>query len=432
MKPSIIINRVRTLKGIIKVPGDKSISHRALIFASLSKGKSIIRGISKCEDCFSTLNCLKDLGVRVKERGEDLLIYGEGLFAFKEPKKSLDCGNSGTTMRLLAGLLAAQNFSSVLSGDKYLRKRPMKRIVEPLRKLGAEISADKGNYPPLRIKGKKLQGVRYSSPIASAQVKSCLLLAGLCAEGRTTITEPSRSRDHSERMLKYLGVPLKIQGRSVSIKKQPFEGKEFFIPGDISSAAFFIAAASILNGSKIKICSVGINPTRTGFLDILEKMGADVRIKNRREICGEPIADLIIVGSNELKGTKIEGKVIPRIIDEIPILAVVGCFARGKTIIKDAGELRVKETDRIHAIVSQLKKLGAAIKERKDGMEISGGKKLKGACVMSFGDHRTTMALTIAGLGAKGVTKVNDTDCINTSFPGFEDLLKKLRKTQSK
>ncbi len=426
MKHSIIINQVRALKGIIRVPGDKSISHRALIFASLAQGKSIIKGISKCEDCFSTLNCLKDLGIRVKESRENLVIFGEGLFAFKKPKKSLDCGNSGTTMRLLAGLLAAQNFSSVLTGDKYLRKRPMERIVEPLRKLGAEIDADKGNYPPLRIKGGKLQGIRYSSPIASAQVKSCLLLAGLHAEGKTTVTEPSRSRDHTERMLKYFGVPLKIQGLSVSIRKEEFAGKEFFIPGDISSTAFFIAAASILNGSKIKISGIGVNPTRTGFLDVLKKMGVKIWIKNIKEVCREPIADLIVEGNNELRGIKIGGKIIPRIIDEIPILAVIGCFARGKTIIKDAGELRVKETDRIHAIASQLKRLGAAIKERKDGMEISGGKKLKGATVESFGDHRTAMALTIAGLGAIGKTKVNDTDCIRTSFPEFEDLLKTL------
>lgn len=429
MKHSIVIHQTRTIKGTIKVPGDKSISHRALILASLSEGKSIIKGISECEDCISTINCLKDLGVKIKEEGENLAIYGEGLFAFKGPKKDLDCGNSGTTMRLLAGVLSGQNFSSVLTGDKYLRKRPMGRVVGPLRRMGAKINACKGNYPPLKIKGSKLKGIRYNSPIASAQVKSCLLLAGLYASGTTVVTEPSRSRDHTERMLKYLGVPLRVQGTSVSIERKRFKKKELFIPGDISSAAFFIAAAATLKNSKIKILSVGMNPTRTGFLDILDKMGADVKTKNVRKVCGEPVADLEIEGKNRLKAIEIGGKIIPRVIDEIPILATVSCFAQGKTVIKDAGELRVKETDRIHAIVSQLKRLGAAIKERKDGMEISGGKKLKGTTVKSFGDHRIAMALAIAGLAASGKTKVDDTDCINTSFPGFEDLLKKVIKT---
>ncbi len=426
MQHSIIVNQAKSLQGVINVPGDKSISHRALIFAALAAGKSIIKGISGCEDCFSTLNCLKNLGIKIRVRGKTLVVYGKGLATFKNPKKPLDCGNSGTTMRLLSGILAAQNFSSILTGDRYLKKRPMKRITDPLRNMGAEINADKGNYPPLRIKGKKLQGIHYHSPIASAQVKSCLLLAGLQAEGTTTITEPFRSRDHSERMLKYLGVLLKIKGTAVSISKAKFQGKEFSVPGDISSAAFFIAAAVILGGSKIKILDVGLNPTRTGFLETLKKMGAKIEIENRREICGEPVADLEINGEGRLKAIKIGGKIIPRIIDEIPLLAVIGCFAQGKTIIRDAGELRVKETDRIHAIVSQLKKMGALIEERKDGMDVFGMDKLKGASVKSFGDHRIAMALVIAGLAASGKTKVNNTDCINTSFPGFKDLLKTL------
>jgi len=429
MKHSIIVNQARTLKGIIKLPGDKSISHRALIFASLAIGQSIIRGISQCEDCFSTLKCLKDLGVRVKREKENLVIFGRGLSGLKKAKRELDCGNSGTTMRLLSGVLAGQNFSGVLTGDKYLKKRPMSRIVDPLRKMGAKINLTGGNYPPLKIRGSQLKGIDYKSSIASAQVKSCLLLAGLQAEGRTTVTEPSRSRDHTERMLKYLGVPIKIQGKSVSVKKEKaFLGKEFVIPGDISSAAFFVAAALILKNSCLKILGVGINPTRTGFLDILIKMGTDIKIKNIREICGEPVADLEINGKGRLKAIKIGGKIIPRIIDEIPILAVIGCFAQGKTIIKDAGELRVKETDRIHAIVSQLKRLGARIKERKDGMEIFGRSELKGTSVKSFADHRIAMALTIAGLGAIRKTKVNDTDCIRTSFPEFEELLKRVIK----
>ena len=430
MQHSITINQAKNLQGIINVPGDKSITHRALIFAALAAGKSIIKGISRCEDCFSTIDCLKNLGIKIKVRGKTLVVYGNGLTSFKKPKKPLDCGNSGTTMRLLSGILAAQNFSSILTGDRYLKKRPMKRIMDPLHNMGAEINADKGNYPPLRIKGKKLQGIHYHSPIASAQIKSCLFLSGLQAEGTTTITEPFRSRDHSERMLKYLGVPLKIKGTTISISKAKFEGKEFSIPGDISSAAFFIAAAVILSSSKIKILDAGLNPTRTGFLDILKKMGASIKIEKRREICGEPVANLEINGKGKLKAIKIGGKIIPRIIDEIPLLAVLGCFARGKTIIRDAGELRVKETDRIHAIVSQLKKMGASIEERKDGMEIFGMGKLKGASVKSFGDHRIAMALVIAGLAASGKTKVNNTDCINTSFPEFKNLLKGVVKNE--
>ncbi len=430
MQHSIIINQAKSLQGVIRVPGDKSISHRALIFAALAAGKSIIKGISECKDCSSTLNCLKNLGIKIKVRGKTLVVYGKGLTSFKKPKKPLDCGNSGTTMRLLSGILAAQNFSSTLTGDRYLKKRPMKRIVEPLRNMGAEINADKGNYPPLRIKGKKLQGINYHSPIASAQIKNCLLLAGLQAEGTTTITEPFRSRDHSERMLKYLGVPLKIKGTAVSISRAKFQGKEFCVPGDISSAAFFIAAAVILSGSKIKISGLGLNPTRTGFLDVLKKMGAKIEIENKKKICGEPVANLEINGKGRLKAIKIGGKIIPRIIDEIPLLAVIGCFAQGKTIIRDAGELRVKETDRIHAIVSQLKKMGASIEERKDGMEIFGRGKLKGASVKSFGDHRIAMALVIAGLAASGKTKINNTDCINTSFPGFEKILKGVVKNE--
>ncbi len=428
MQHSITLNQGKSLQGIIKLPGDKSITHRALIFSSLAAGKSIIKGISRGKDCLSTLNCLKHLGVRIEEKGMNLVVYGTGFSGLKKPGKALDCGNSGTTMRLLSGLLAGQNFSSILTGDKYLKRRPMQRIIQPLRKMGAEISANKDNYPPLKISGKKLRGIHYNSPIASAQVKSCLLLAGFQAEGVTTITEPIRSRDHSERMLKYLGIPLKIKGTTVSISKAKFQGKEFSVPGDISSAAFFIIAAAILSGSKIKILDVGINPTRTGFLDVLKKMGVKIKLEKKREICGEPIANLVVEGGMKLKALTIEGKIIPRIIDEIPVLAVLACFARGKTIIKDAGELRVKETDRIYAIVSQLKKMGAAIEERRNGLEIFGKNNLQGTTVKSFGDHRIAMALAIAGLAASGKTRVNDTDCIATSFPGFEEILKKTIK----
>jgi len=422
------ITPAKYLQGEVSLPGDKSISHRAIILASIAEGTSIIKGIQRGKDCLATLNVLRMMGIEAKEKGDDLVIYGKGCDGLKEPADILDCGNSGTTMRLLAGLLSAQNFYSVLTGDSSLRKRPMGRVIKPLKRMGAQIFAQrKGQFPPLTIMGSQLQGIDYSSPIPSAQVKTCLLLAGLYAKGNTSVTEKYRSRDHTERMLKFLGADIEVNNLRVRIKGgASLSGRKLWVPGDISAAAFFIGGAAILKGSRLKVLNVGLNPTRRGFIDALLGMGAHIKILNLRKKCGEEIGDIEVRGGNDLKGTLIEGEMIPRLIDEIPILAVVACFAKGETLIKDAQELRVKETDRIKAMVVELRKMGAQIEEREDGMVIEGVKELRGAQCNSWGDHRIAMALVIAGLAARERTKITDTECIETSFPGFQKTLRKI------
>ena len=427
----ISVNPARCLRGEISLPGDKSISHRAIILTSIAKGKSIIRGIQRGKDCLATLNAIESMGVKIEERDTELIIHGRGHSGLKEPEDVIDCRNSGTTMRILAGLLAGQNFYSVLSGDRYLTKRPMRRIIEPLRKMGAQIFGRANNrFPPLTILGGKLRGINYSLPIPSAQVKSCLLLAGLYADGETFITEPCQSRDHTERMLRFLGGEVKVDGLTVKVKGGgSLLGKKISVPGDISAASFFMGAAAILRGSRVKILNVGINPTRRGLIDILLQMGADIKITHIDKRCEEEIGEIEVRGGNTLRGVVVQGELIPRLIDEIPILAVISCFAEGETIIKDAQELRVKETDRIKAMVNELKKMGADIEEREDGMVIKGSRKLKGAECDSYGDHRIAMALTIAGLCAKGTTKILNPECIATSFPEFWKTLEKISKT---
>ena len=417
---SIQINPGRHLKGEITVPGDKSITHRALILSSIARGKSMVRGLQKGKDCLATLNALKMMGIHMEEEEDRLVVYGQGLSGLREPPNILDCGNSGTTMRLLAGLLAPQKFYSVLSGDQYLRKRPMQRVVEPLRKMGARVfGRENGEFPPLTILDGKLKAIDHSSPIPSAQVKSCLLLAGLCAKGRTSVIEPYRSRDHTERMLRFLGVKIEVNNLRVSVEgNNSFSGANIWVPGDFSAASFFMGGAAILKGSKLKILQVGLNPTRRGFIDVLLRMGADIEILNMRKICEEEVGDIEVRGGN-LIGTVVQGGMISRLIDEIPILAVVACFAKGETIIRDARELRVKETDRIGAIKSELTKMGAQIEEKEDGMIIKGIGKLERAQCQSHGDHRMAMALIIAGLSAQGKSKILGSDCIDTSFPGF-------------
>jgi len=326
----------------------------------------------------------------------------------------------------LSGILAGQDFSSTITGDEYLQKRPMKRIILPLREMGAKISSPDDNHPPITIVGQKLHPIDYHSPIASAQVKSCILLAGLYARGRTSISEPSPSRDHTERMLKYLGAPIEMKGTNIIIEGiSELKARSIAIPGDISSAAFFIIACLLLKNSEIRIKEIGVNPTRTGIIDVLKNMGANIGIENVHQLCGEPVADLI-VKSGSLRATKIGGDLIPRIIDEIPVLAVAATQAEGVTEISDAQELRVKESDRIGNVVSELSKMGASIKEKKDGMVISGGKRLVGNSVNSFGDHRMAMALIVAGLIADGETTINDVACIDTSFPQFMDTLNRM------
>ena len=420
----IEVERKRRIVGEISLPGDKSISHRAIMLGGIGQGETRVTGFSDCLDCRNTLNAFLKLGIEIKEDSSgEMTIHGQGLRGLTSPDEIIDVGNSGTTMRLLSGILAAQDFSSTLTGDESLRKRPMKRIILPLREMGAKISSPDDNHPPITIVGQKLHPIDYISPIASAQVKSCILLAGLYARGTTRLTEPSPSRDHTERMLRYVGAPLKIKGLTVSIEGvRELQAKPIAVPGDISSGAFFIVACLLLQDSDVRIKGVGINPTRTGFLDVLKEMGASIRIENAHDLCGEPVAD-IFVKSSGLRATKIGGRLIPRVIDEIPVLAVAATQAEGVTEISDAQELRVKESDRIGNVVSELSKMGALLKEKEDGMTIYGGKKLVGSTVNSYGDHRIAMALTVAGLVADGETTIDDVACIDTSFPQFMNIL---------
>ena len=420
-----VIERKGGLKGEVTVPGDKSISHRAVIIGSLAKGKTRIIEPSRGDDNLRTLNAFRMMGIEVDEpKVDQLIINGRGLYGLTEPEDVIDAGNSGTTVRLLTGLLTGQRFFSVITGDRYLRKRPMKRVVEPLSSMGAKIwGRENGNFAPLAINGTRLNPIDYVSPIASAQVKSAILLAGLYADGVTKITEPSLSRDHTERMLNFFGANLKRDDNSVSIAGgSNLEGRELEIPGDISSAAFFIVAALIIPNSEVFLKRVGVNPSRTGILEVLKKMGANIQLLNEYETWGEPVAD-ILVKTSRLKGTKIDGDLIPKTIDELPILSLAASVAEGDTVIKDAKELRVKETDRIKAVASELKKFGAEVEEFDDGMRISGKDKLMGCNCQSFGDHRIAMSLIIAGLMASGKTVVEDTSCIGTSFPEFRDKL---------
>lgn len=420
----------RGLRGEISLPGDKSISHRSVIFSSIAEGDTIITGFLTGEDTRNTARAMQAMGVEVEGLGAgNLVVHGKGLDGLAEPMDVLDLGNSGTGMRLLAGLLAGQDFFSVLTGDRYLVKRPMARIVDPLRRMGAVIDGrSNGKLAPLAIRGggRRLKPIDYASPVASAQVKSALLLAGLYADGETTVNEPSKSRDHTERMLRFFGAELNEQGTRVTLRgRQVLRPKGALeIPSDLSSAAFFVVAACIVPGSDLLIRSVGVNPTRTGVIDVLVSMGADITLENRREQAGEPVAD-IRVRYRKLRAARIAGEVIPRAIDEIPALAVAASYAEGTTVIKDAAELRVKESDRIATMAAELKKMGAEVAELPDGMEITGKDALEGATCESHGDHRIAMSIAVAGLAARGETVVRDTGWIDTSFPGFEQLLRK-------
>jgi len=416
------------LRGEVTVPGDKSISHRSIMIGSLARGTTRVHGFLHGEDNHATLNAFRAMGVEIDEEpGGVLSIHGRGLHGLQEPGDVLDCGNSGTTMRLMTGLLAGQSFFSVLSGDQYLRRRPMKRVVAPLAEMGATIAGrGGGDLAPLAISGTSLRGIDYRSPIASAQVKSALLLAGLYAQGPTCVYEPHLSRDHSERMLRYFGAELEPFDGGVRIQPDPeLEGREVHVPGDISSAAFFLVAASVVPGSELLLKNVGINPTRSGILDILDAMGADITRVNPRELSGEPVADLL-VRSSSLKGVEIDGEVVPRAIDEFPVVSVAACFAEGVTTIRDAHELRVKETDRIAAMTSELTKLGGRVEAREDGMVIEGGAQLRGGSVVSHGDHRIAMSMAVAALRGHDPVVIDDTACTGTSFPGFWELVMQL------
>lgn len=412
----------------ITVNGDKSLTHRGLILGSMARGYTILTGYSRGHDCRSTIKVLRGLGVEIQETDRALIVEGRGFFGFDEPAAALDCGNSGTTMRLMAGLLSAQPFSSFLTGDQSLCGRPMDRVVAPLKLMGADIEPQtSGKYAPLKIKGARLRGIAYTMPVASAQVKSALLLAGLHARGETVITEPVRTRDHTERMLAYFGADIQRlnQGRIRVTSGSELTGQQLDIPGDISSAGFFAVLAGIAGQNPVRIKKVGINPGRTGMLDVLRQMNVKITVP-AETCCGqEPVGDLVIEPSS-LKAVEIGGLLIPRLIDEIPILAVAATQACGTTIIRDAAELRIKETDRIDAIVTGLARMKAKIRATPDGMIIEGPVRLQGAEVESRHDHRIAMALSIAGLIAEGDTVIRDAGCVAISFPEFADTVRGL------
>jgi 3-phosphoshikimate 1-carboxyvinyltransferase len=415
------INRApRGLNGELSVPGDKSISHRAVMFSSIAEGTSEITGFLKGDDCLSTIRCMKQLGVTIHEENDKIIVEGKGLEGLQEPDSMLDVGNSGTTIRLLSGILATRPFSAVLAGDDSIAKRPMGRVTGPLKMMNAKIDGrDNGRYTPLTIRGGNLVPVHYHSPIASAQVKSAILLAGLGADGKTTVTEPYRSRDHTERMLKAFGAKVEMEGTNASVYGRPeLTATTVKVPGDISSAAFFLVAGAVTPSSSVRLENVGVNPTRTGILDVLEHMGADITVQNEESSGNEPSAT-IEIKSSRLKGTTISGELIPRLIDEIPAIAVLATQAEGRTVIKDAEELKVKETNRIDTMVSQLKNLGADIEATSDGMIINGPSELQGGSADSFGDHRIGMAMALCGLIADGPVTVKNTEAVAVSYPEF-------------
>ena len=416
----ITIEKSKPLKGSIIIPADKSITHRAFMFSALTKGKAKISDFSKGADCMSTLNIIKQLGVNVEFLNEKELII-DACNALRSPKEALDCGNSGTTTRLMAGILAGQHFNSKLTGDISLSKRPMKRVIAPLEMMGAKIKHNDYKLP-IEIFGSNLNGIKYISPLASAQVKSCILLAGLNADGQTIFSEPYKSRNHTELMFEYMGADITINNNTITLKKSQLNPVEITVCGDISSAAFFIIAALIVPGSDIILRNVGINETRSGIIDILKAMNGSIEIQNERVISNEKVADLRVKYS-DLKAVTIEGSIIPRLIDEIPVIAVAATQAEGTTIIKDAQDLRNKEADRISAVKTELFKLGADIEETQDGFIINGKKQLKGGCeIECYNDHRIAMSCYVAGLVCKKPIKINEFQWVNISFPEFLNL----------
>jgi 3-phosphoshikimate 1-carboxyvinyltransferase len=424
----IELNRAKSFKGEFTPTPDKSISHRAIIFSSLSQGKSVIRNFLRADDPVSTLNACRTLGVAIDDKGDEIIVNGRGVHGLKEPFNVIDCGNSGTTIRLLSGVLSGNSFFSVLTGDESLTKRPMARVINPLSRMGAEIMARAENrYPPVAIKGKKLQPIEYIMPVASAQVKSAILLAGLYADGETVIIEPAKSRDHTERILPAFGAEIIIEGLRVRIKGgTELKGTDVYVPGDFSSAAFIVIGALLIKDADISITGVGLNPTRTGLLEVLKEMGAEVEISNMRNLSGEPVADIHCRGGAELKAVSVTREKIPALIDEFPILCVAATQAEGTTTIRGAGELRVKESDRIKSVVTELRKMGVELEEFEDGVSIKGKSELRGAVIESYGDHRIAMAMSIAGLIADGTTTICGVSSVNISFPGFFQILRRL------
>ena len=425
------ISASRPLRGTLTVSGDKSISHRAVMFGSLATGTTEIEGFLAGEDCLSTIRCFRSMGVQIEQNGSSVKVFGRGLRELTAPDGILDCGNSGTTTRLLSGVLAAQHFDSVLSGDASIQRRPMKRVITPLRAMGADISSVAGNdCAPLSVHGKQLYGIHFNSPIASAQVKSAVLLAGLYASGQTTVTEPALSRDHTERMLRSFGAKVltgSFEGRpSVTVTEtQNLYGTEISVPGDISSAAFFLVGASIVPGSEVVLRNVGINPTRDGVISALRAMGAKIEVLEVRNEDSEPAADLLVRYA-PLHGTEIGGALIPRLIDELPVLAAAAAVAEGRTVIRDAAELKVKESNRIRTMAESLSRLGATVRETEDGLIIDGGAALHGGAVESYSDHRIAMSFAILSLVTDGEVRISDPDCVNISAPSFYEDLRSL------
>ena len=417
------------LRGEITVPGDKSISHRSVMLGSIAKGDTKISGFLTGEDCLSTIDCFKKLGIDIEVNGTDVTVHGKGLKGLSAPAETLDVGNSGTTLRLMSGILSAQPFTTRLTGDSSIQKRPMGRVASPLGLMGAKITSENEKMTaPLTIEGQSLHGIDYTLPVASAQVKSALILAGLYADGETRITEPEATRDHTEIMLNYLGADIRKEGDTIVVRPAAeLTGKDITVPGDISSAAYFIAAALISKDSEVLIKNVGVNPTRTGIITAFKAMGGNIELTNERTVCGEPVAD-ILVRSSRLHGVVIKGAIIPKLIDEIPVIAAAACYASGETVIADAAELRVKESDRIKTMAAELGRMGATVIQTDDGMIILGGIPLHGAVCESYNDHRVAMSVAVAALGAKGETQIKACGCVDISIPGCFDALMSLRE----
>ena len=419
----MVIQKIKKAVGQIKVPGDKSISHRAVMLGSLANGVTEISGFLKGADCLSTIDCFRKMGIDIDINVENVTVHGNGLRGLKNPDEMLYTGNSGTTTRLLCGILAGQNFDTSITGDASIQKRPMGRVVQPLSMMGAKIENE---YCPLYITGTKLHGIDYKMPVASAQVKTAIILAGLYAYGETVIHEIEKSRDHTELMLSAMGADLTVDNLDITVKPtNDLTAVNVDVPGDISSAAFFLVLGAIMPNSQITVTNVGINPTRTGIIDVLKDMGADITLENVHTSAGETVAD-ITVRSSSLKGTTVGGDIIPRLIDELPIIAVAAVFADGQTVIKDAQELKVKETNRIRAVVDEFNKCGIDITETDDGMIINGGKSIHGAYFKTYGDHRMAMSLTVLAQLADGESTLDDSDCACVSYPTFFDDFYKL------
>ena len=428
----MIFNKVNSLKGEITIPGDKSISHRTVMFGSLAEGTTEVTNFLQGADCLSTISCFRNLGIDIENTTERILIHGKGLHGLKESATTLDTGNSGTTTRLISGILAGQSFTTILNGDASIQTRPMKRIITPLSMMGANIVSLNGNdCAPLRICGRSLHGITYNSPVASAQVKSCVLLAGLYADAPVSVTEPVLSRNHTELMLSGFGAKITSSGTTATIEPNPeLKGMQIKVPGDISSAAYFIAAGLMVPNSEILIKNVGINPTRDGILRVVKEMGGDITILSKKVSGGEPTCDLL-VRTSTLKGVTVGGDIIPTLIDEIPMIAVLACFAEGTTIIKDAQELKVKESNRIDTVVTNLKAMGARIEATDDGMIIDGGYPLHGAVIDSHLDHRIAMSFAIGALCADGETTIEGAECVKISYPKFYETLDTLKDKHS-